>query len=65
MSVVKDSFTRMTDTVAGITAGRKLLTFRPEDKIEHIAREMNRHRQGAVGITEPYCGGSAAIEALR
>ncbi len=57
MKVAKDGLTRMADTVAEITAGRNLLIFRPEDKIEHIAREMNKHRQGAVGITEDDAAG--------
>ena len=46
-----DSLSRRVNTVGEITANRTLLTFRPEDKIEHIVHEMFRHHQGAVGIT--------------
>ena len=46
------SLSRQVNTVGEITAHRPLLTFRPEDKIEHIVREMIKHHQGAVGITD-------------
>ena len=52
MRAAYDSLSRRVDTVGEITARRTLLTFRPEDKIEYIVREMNKHSQGAVGITE-------------
>ena len=47
-----DSLSRRVNTVGEITANRPLLTFRAEDKIEYIVREMTKHHQGAVGITD-------------
>jgi CBS domain-containing protein len=48
------------ETVGEITRSRQLLTFRPEEKIEHVVHEMIRHRQGAVGITEESSAGPLA-----
>ena len=50
MERVHDSLLRNAETVGEITAGRVFLTFGPEERIEHIVREMISHRQGAVAI---------------
>ena len=52
-----DSLSRRINTVGEITAGRPLLTFRAEDKIEHIVREMIKRHEGAVGITDADAAG--------
>jgi CBS domain-containing protein len=46
-----DSLSRRVDTVGQITVNRPMLTFRTDDRVEHIVREMIKHHQGAVGIT--------------
>lgn len=57
MRPASDSLTRRVDTVGEITEKRTLLTFRSEDKIEHIVREMIKHHQGAVGVTDTDASG--------
>lgn len=49
---MRDSLSRKVDTVGEITVNRTLLTFRAEERIEHIVREMIKHHQGSVGITD-------------
>ncbi len=54
---MRNSLSRKVDTVGEITVNRPLLTFRTEERIEHIVREMLNHHQGAVGITDTNASG--------
>lgn len=57
MKEMRDSLTRRVDTVGEVTVNRPMLTFRADDKVEHIVREMIKHHQGAVGITDTNASG--------
>lgn len=58
MKSAYDSLSRQVNTVGEITTNRPLLTFRSGDKIEYIVREMIKHHQGAVGITDTNAEGT-------
>ena len=49
---VRDTLSRRVDTVGEIAVNRPLLTFRDEDRVEHIVREMIKHHQDAVEMSE-------------
>lgn len=57
MKEMHDSLTRRVDTVGEITVDRPILTFRTDDKVEHIVREMIKNHQGAVGVTDTNASG--------
>jgi len=52
MEKMHDSLLKRAEAVGEITASRKFMTFGAVESIEHIVREMIRHRQGAVGIID-------------
>ena len=52
MEKVHDSLLTRAETVGEITAHRALLTFSAEESMEHVVREMIKHRLGAVGVVE-------------
>lgn len=57
MKELRDSLARRVDTVGEITVNRPMLTFRTDDRVEHIVREMIKRRQGAVGVTDTNASG--------